>query len=199
MSFKSEESKKRHKESNERQKLKWIKKYNDNPKFCCECGKKISYKKRRNKFCNSSCAASYNNKKRKKIKYCQYCGEKIKGRGDLYCSKKCQDKYHYLIYINKWKLGLVDGIKGGVNVSNYIRTYLWRKYNNQCSRCGWKTPNPVTKKPILEIEHMDGDCMNNDEDNLDLICPNCHSLTTTYKALNTGNGNRKRLKYHKLI
>ncbi|MFW5895280.1 MAG: HNH endonuclease [archaeon] len=52
---------------------------------------------------------------------------------------------------------------------------------------------------ILEIEHIDGNAKNNREENLDLICPNCHSLTSTYKALNSGKGNRDRLKYNKLI
>ena len=37
------------------------------------------------------------------------------------------------------------------------------------------------------------------ESNLDLICPNCHSLTSTHKALNYGKGNRERLKHYKLI
>lgn len=29
----------------------------------------------------------------------------------------------------------------------------------------------------LEIEHIDGNALNNKEDNLILLCPNCHSLT----------------------
>ena len=33
------------------------------------------------------------------------------------------------------------------------------------------------------------------EDNLDLICPNCHSLTATYKGANKGNGRKDREKY----
>lgn len=30
--------------------------------------------------------------------------------------------------------------------------------------------------------------MNNKEENLLLLCPNCHSLTSTYKGANKGNG-----------
>lgn len=58
--------------------------------------------------------------------------------------------------------------------------------------------NPFINKVILEVEHIDGDCTNNKEENLDLICPNCHSLTATYRALNSGKGNRDRLLYYKL-
>lgn len=42
----------------------------------------------------------------------------------------------------------------------------------------------------LEVEHIDGDSTNNKEYNLTLLCPNCHSLTKTYRGLNKGNGTR---------
>jgi hypothetical protein len=36
-------------------------------------------------------------------------------------------------------------------------------------------------KPLeLEIEHKDGDCLNNQQSNLIFLCPNCHSQTATY-------------------
>ena len=31
--------------------------------------------------------------------------------------------------------------------------------------------------------------------NLELLCPNCHSLTATYKAANMGSGRKDRKKY----
>lgn len=36
--------------------------YNNNPKHCFHCKKILPYKSKRNKFCNSSCSASFNNK-----------------------------------------------------------------------------------------------------------------------------------------
>lgn len=51
-------------------KQKLIKKqveYNNNPKCCLNCGKPLDWDHRNGKFCNSSCAASYNNKLREKI------------------------------------------------------------------------------------------------------------------------------------
>lgn len=36
--------------------------YEQNPKYCKTCGKLLPWEKRRNDFCNSSCAASFNNK-----------------------------------------------------------------------------------------------------------------------------------------
>ena len=36
----------------------------------------------------------------------------------------------------------------------------------------------------LEVHHIDGDKLNNDEDNLSLLCPNCHALTDTFRSRN---------------
>ena len=36
------------------------------------------------------------------------------------------------------------------------------------------------KKIVLEIDHMDGDPLNNQKENLRFLCPNCHSQTRNY-------------------
>ena len=41
-----------------------IKEYLENPKFCITCANLLTYNKRKNKFCNSSCAATHNNQVR---------------------------------------------------------------------------------------------------------------------------------------
>ena len=46
-------------------------------------------------------------------------------------------------------------------------------------------------------EHIDGNYMNNKEENLILLCPNCHSLTQTYKGANRNHGRQGRKKYTK--
>lgn len=40
-----------------------------------------------------------------------------------------------------------------------------------CHRCGW-----ATEGRILELHHMDRNRRNNKQDNLALLCPNCHAL-----------------------
>jgi hypothetical protein len=42
------------------------------------------------------------------------------------------------------------------------------------------------------LEHKDGNSENHNLNNLELLCPNHHSLTPTYGALNKGNGRTKR-------
>ena len=61
-------------------------------------------------------------------------------------------------------------------------------------KCGWSERNPITKKVPIQMEHIDGNSENNSIENLELLCPNCHSLTPTFGALNKGRGrkNRKR-------
>ena len=115
-----------------------------------------------------------------------------KGR---YCNNTCQASYQYIVYIDKWKDGKVSGLKGKYQISNHIRRYLFEKYGNRCYRCGWGERNSYTGVVPLEIEHINGNFADNSEDNLVLLCPNCHSLTSTYKGANRGNGRKDRKKY----
>ena len=131
---------------------------------------------------------------KKKENYCLNCGCSIPSR-NKYCSSKCLADYQYKAYIKRWKNGLEDGMRGEYLISSHIRRYLIEKFDNKCSICGWGEINPYTSKVPLEVHHKDGDYTHNSEDNLDLLCPNCHSLTETYKAANKGNGRKDRKKY----
>lgn len=107
---------------------------------------------------------------------------------------KKKNEMDFKEYIRKWKNGEIDGIRKPYYVSRYIVRYLLIKYDNKCGLCGWNERNVFTAKIPLETHHIDGNHFNNREENLILLCPNCHSLTPTYKGLNKGNGreNRKR-------
>ena len=125
---------------------------------------------------------------------CLNCGVVIPIK-HKYCSGKCQQDYQYKTYIDRWKCGLENGMRGEYLVSQHIKRYLMGKFNNKCSQCGWGEVNPYTGNIPLEVHHNDGDYTNNKEENLDLLCPNCHSLTATYKKANVGNGRKDRKKY----
>lgn len=101
-------------------------------------------------------------------------------------------KTKYDRFISRWKDGEESGMKGKTGISGHIRKYMFDKYDSKCCLCGWCMINPVTNKSPLEIDHIDGDHRNNIEENLRLLCPNCHSLTPTYKSLNIGNGREER-------
>jgi len=162
---------------------------------CLECNKDIEKNK---KFCSSSCSAKHNNKKRiHKESNCIVCGNKTKKFGYKFCSNKCQIEHQYAVYIQKWKNDEVDGVSGEYGTSRYIKKYLFEKFNGKCTRCGWGEKNQYTGNIPLEIEHKDGNSKNNKEENLTLLCPNCHSLTETYKGANRGNGRYNRRERYK--
>ena len=61
---------------------------------------------------------------------------------------------------------------------------------NKCFICGineWKG-----KSLVLQLHHIDGNPDNNSLDNLQLLCPNCHSQTENY----CGNANNNPVKYY---
>ena len=125
---------------------------------------------------------------------CRNCNKEIKNK-NKYCSVKCQKEYEYMNFIKKWKERETSGMRGEYQLSMHIKTYLLEKYNNQCARCGWGETNQYTGKIPLEIEHIDGNYKNNKEENLIVLCPNCHSLTSTYKGANYNHGRKTRKKY----
>lgn len=131
---------------------------------------------------------------------CGGCKEPFKPKKNStgkYCSNKCQATAQRALFIADWKSGKVSGAKSHGAVSKHIRTYLFGKFDSKCHLCGWCEVNPHTNRIPLDVDHIDGDSTNNSEDNLRLLCPNCHSLTATYKGANRGKGRRSRIKrYH---
>lgn len=126
---------------------------------------------------------------------CLNCGKPIPKR-NKYCDNQCQADFQGKQYILRWKKGEEDGLSGTYQTSKHIRKYLLEKNNNKCQLCGWGEKNPFTGNIPLELEHLDGNYANNKEENLAVLCPNCHSLTSTYKGANRGNGRKKRSKYN---
>ena len=128
--------------------------------------------------------------------YCKNCKKEISNK-KKYCSNKCQKEFEYKDYINKWKQNKVTGMRGNYQISMNIKRYIFKKYNFKCAKCGWGEMNKFTNTLPLEIEHIDGNYKNNKEENLLLLCPNCHSLTSTYKGANLHRGRKERNKYLK--
>lgn len=122
---------------------------------------------------------------------CLVCGDSSKNINNKFCSNSCQMEHQYRQFIERWKAGHEPGTRGNgrnTGVSNHIKRYLLEKFGERCTLCGWDKRNPVTGRVPLNVEHKDGNPYNNAEGNLTLLCPNCHSLTPTYGALNKGKG-----------
>lgn len=62
--------------------------------------------------------------------------------------------------------------------SQFLRKYIFQIKEYKCECCG---NTEWLNQPInLEIHHIDGDKTNNTLENLQLLCPNCHSYTENY-------------------
>ena len=148
---------------------------------CKYCSRVLPYEKRRNKFCDHSCAASYNNSGKSWTgpKRCPYCN-KFSGY-NKFCSRQCARDFQHKKYIERWLAGKVTGF-AGYSVSAHVRRYLIKRQGNCCKRCGWNECHPITGKVPIEVHHKDGNKSNNRPNNLELLCPNCHSLTPNFRA-----------------
>ena len=130
---------------------------------------------------------------------CENCGKEFEARDSAnrkFCSHKCFHEFNSKEYIKRWKNGEVDGLSGDYALSKAVRNYIFEKNDFKCEICGCDLRNPYTGKSILQIHHIDGNCLNNKEENLQLLCPNHHAMTENYGSRNK-NGNNGRTKYFK--
>lgn len=89
-------------------------------------------------------------------------------------------------------------VKENILNSNYLelsferlRKRILYEQDCKCNRCGiseW-----LGEKISLELEHKDGNHHNNNRENLEILCPNCHSLTTTWRGRNKKSDNRLKI------
>ena len=135
---------------------------------------------------------------------CLNCGkEKQKGhpnkkRGqnydniNKYCNSKCQLDFQYKERVKNFLNGEYIGKhlafparssqKYGLH---WARRMMIELKGFKCNSCGiseWQG-----KDITLDVHHIDGHALNNVLDNLEFICPNCHSQTSTY----SNKGSRK--------
>lgn len=137
------------------------------------------------------------NKGKHQKSICLNCGkeyDKGKNTKGKYCSNKCQFEYQYKQNIEKWKKGELPGCDRWGEVSPFVKKYLLDKVGCKCEICGFNTPNKYTGLSILQIHHIDGNCMNNKEENLQVLCPNHHALTENFGRRNPQSGRKNRYK-----
>ena len=123
---------------------------------------------------------------------CRNCGNECDKPVKFYCNNTCQFQYQNKIKIESWLNGEDKGFATNGQIRPFIRNYLIIKKKYSCEMCGWNKKNPTTNKSTLEVHHLDGNYKNNNISNLQILCPNCHSLTDSHKNLNKGNGRKER-------
>jgi len=135
-----------------------------------------SFVKRR--VCSARCQKIQAHKAEwKPAKFCSACGKELPGTSPrIYCSQKCfmepnvhRRIFDWLVY-DKFEAGLAPSMKA----------YIRKIKGNKCWKCGWAEKHPKSGEPPTQFHHKDGNNDNNSFQNIELLCPNCHSLTENY-------------------
>jgi hypothetical protein len=129
---------------------------------------------------------------------CSHCDKEFIGhfcKPRQFCSIQCQAEKKKKEKLENWLSGNDKGWCGKtISLKKFIRRYMFEKFDGKCCKCGWGIVHELTGVAPLEVNHIDGDPKNCKEENLELICPNCHALTHNYRALNKNSPrNRKAL------
>lgn len=85
-------------------------------------------------------------------------------------------------YLIEGKIKYKNPYHGSINFS--IKAYLLKEkiFKYKCYICNISKWN--NKEISLDLDHIDGNRENNLLNNLRLLCPNCHSQTSTFKGRN---------------
>jgi hypothetical protein len=126
----------------------------------------------------------------KKEKNCLYCNSLIPNR-NIYCNNICQKKYEKNEDFNLIIEGKFDELGCKQTIDRVSKHYLISLHGEKCMSCGWSELNNWTKKVPIELNHIDGNPENHEVINLELLCPNCHSLTEFNKSRGKGRKWRK--------
>lgn len=170
--------------------------YLQTPRLCQECQTPLPYTERHKKFCNSKCNYQHSVKSgylkmntkhgKYKIKLCKVCNTPTK---NTCCSIKCRTEYLRQKRINKLKNNQFSSSNAT------LRKSLKELKGEICERChlsewfGMKIP--------LTVHHIDGNSSNNTNENLQLLCWNCHAQTDNFASKNKNSNRSYRRKFYK--
>lgn len=157
-------------------------------KTCKKCGVEFEPVKGLLNYCSLKCrnSRSWSKEDKNKKSISAKKSEKVKNAN----SNRSKEVYDKIIKTKK-----ENHINKILN-SNYedlsyesLRFRILYEQNEKCNKCGldeW-----LGQELILEIEHKDGNHHNNKRKNLEMLCPNCHSLTKTWRGRNKQNNKNK--------
>jgi len=161
--------------------------------ICENCNKEHDGSYGSGRFCSCKCARGFSTKtKRKEIN--EKVSKSLKGKSHTIAQQKARkeylksDKFKFYVQRKKEKhiQKLLDANWNDLNPGQK-RERVFYEQNLSCNRC--KLSKWQNEPIVLEIEHKDGNHQNNSRDNLEGLCPNCHSLTDTWRGRNKNGQN----------
>lgn len=139
-----------------------------NIKLCYQCGKELTEAPLHGRYCSEECCQQWRTKvaktKNYRFKEPEFLDKILQARKDR-------------------NLNRAQESLSSFTAKKTIRNYLIKFRGSACQICGiteWQN-QPIS----LEVHHIDGNNKNNQEENLQLLCPNCHSLTNTWRKKKT--------------
>ena len=142
------------------------------------------------------------------MKQCPKCGAEHNKTG-TFCSRTCANSRVFteesrlkksvankgkpstrvIADLDKWKENIKQSWLNKYNATPFDslgienkRRRVFEEQNYCCNKCGISNWQGV--KIPLELEHKDGNNQNNERTNLEGLCPNCHSITDTWRGRN---------------
>ena len=152
-------------------------------KKCENCNNEHNGSYGSGRFCSLECAKSFSTKaKRSEIN--SAVSEKLLGRNtNIHLSKEKWKE----INDKRKKTEKERLLKADYNTlgEETLRKRIIIEQDEKCNKC--KLSEWLGEKLIFEIEHIDGNHSNNERKYLEALCPNCHSLTPTWRGRNKNN------------
>lgn len=120
----------------------------------------ISSRANKAKYCSRKCYHKAVHLMGSVIHSCKHCGKSFRSPPShkrVYCSKACVGKSSKAIW--------------NPDFTTVRKKMAQRDMIKSCERCGYDS-----EPRILGVHHKDRDRKNNEMSNLEVLCPNCHSL-----------------------
>lgn len=112
--------------------------------------------------------------------------KKVKILTDIELKKKeVKEKFKHLNGLNKIRaISEYNLLNDDFNNLSFerLRKRVILEQSNKCNKC--QNSHWFEQRLSLELEHKDGNNKNNTRENLEALCPNCHSLTKTWRGRN---------------
>lgn len=141
---------------------------------CENCNKQHDGSYASGRFCSKQCSKAFCTKG-KRAEISRKVSEKLKGR-------QGHSKEKMLVIAKKVSQSRIERFQNasfeelGIG-SKKVR--ILEEQNGCCISCNL---SEWLGEPIkFELDHIDGDKANNNRDNLRVMCPNCHSMTPTWR------------------